>query len=126
MSVSWYDVQDLQQVLWAKAEGIERWTRLDLLKRTWKMSIWSEEDDEEITLPDPEVPLVYSLHYAQPGRQDWQDQLPPGTWFFMSYRNPVTEPSKTCRDRDLRPPATQFCRGFGYLCQICAHLPRFR
>ena len=26
MSVSCYYVQDLQQVLWAKAEGIERWT----------------------------------------------------------------------------------------------------
>ena len=34
MPVSWYDVQDLQQVLWAKAEGIERQTRLDHLKRT--------------------------------------------------------------------------------------------
>ena len=34
MPVSWYDVQDLQQVLWATAEGIERRTRLDLLKRT--------------------------------------------------------------------------------------------
>ena len=32
MPVSWYDVQELQQVLWAKAEGIERRTRLDLLK----------------------------------------------------------------------------------------------
>ena len=32
MPVSWYDVQDLQQVLWAKAEGIERWTRI-LLKQ---------------------------------------------------------------------------------------------
>ena len=59
--VSWYDVQDLQQVLWVKAEGIER---------TWKTSIWSEEDDEEMTLPDPEVPLVYSLHYAQQGRHE--------------------------------------------------------
>ena len=70
MPVSWYDVQDLQQVLWAKAEGIERRIRLDLLKRTWKTSIWAEEDDEEMTLPDPEVPLVYPLHYAQRGRQD--------------------------------------------------------
>ena len=77
MPVSWYGVQDLQQVEWAKAEGIERRTRLDLLKRTWKMSIWSEEDDEEMTLPDPEVPLVYSLHYVQQGRQDWEDELPP-------------------------------------------------
>ena len=72
MPVSWYDVQELQQVLWANAEGIERRTRLDLLKRTWKTSIWSEEDDEEMTLPDPETPLVYSLHYAQE-RQDWED-----------------------------------------------------
>ena len=39
MPVSWYNVQDLQQVLWAKAEGIERRTRLDLLKRTRKTSI---------------------------------------------------------------------------------------
>ena len=77
MPVSWYDVQDLQHVLWAKAEGIERQTRLGLLKTTWRTSIWSEEDDEEMTLPDPEVPLVYSLHYAQQGRQDWEDALPP-------------------------------------------------
>ena len=78
MPVSWYDVQELQQVLWAKAEGIERRTGLDLLKRTWKTSFWSEEDDEEMTLPDPETPLVYSLHYAQE-RQDWEDELPPET-----------------------------------------------
>ena len=70
MPVSWYNVQDLQQVLWAKAEGIEQRTRLDLLKKTWKTSIWSEEDDEEMTLPDPEVLLVYSLQYAQQGCQD--------------------------------------------------------
>ena len=77
MPVSWYDVQDLGQDLWAKAEGIEQQTRLDLLKRTWKTSIWSEEDDEEMTLPKPEVPLVYSLHYAQQGRQDLEDEVPP-------------------------------------------------
>ena len=64
MPVSWYIVQDLQRVLCAKAEGIEQWTRLDLLKMTWKTPIWSEEDDEEKTLPDLEVPLVYSLHYS--------------------------------------------------------------
>ena len=79
MPVSWYDVQDLQRVLWAEAEGIERRTYLDLLKRTWKTSIWSEEDDEEMTPPDPEVPLVYSLHSAQQGRQDLEDELPPET-----------------------------------------------
>ena len=30
-----------------------------------------------MTLPDPEVPLVYSLHYAQQGCQNWDNQLPP-------------------------------------------------
>ena len=79
MPVSWYDVQDLQPVLWAKAEGIHRPTRLDLLKRTWKTPLWSKEDDEAMTLPDPEVPLVYSLHYVQQGRQDWKDELTPET-----------------------------------------------
>ena len=33
------------------------------------MSIWSEEDNEEMTLPDPETSLMYSLHYAQQGRR---------------------------------------------------------
>ena len=70
MPVSWYDVQDHQQVLWAKAEGIKRRIRLDLLKRTRKTSTWSEENDEEMTVPDSEGPLVYSLHYAQQGHQD--------------------------------------------------------
>ena len=79
MPVPWYDVQDLQQVLWAKAEGMERQTRLDLLKRTWKMCVWSEEDDEKMTLPDLEVPLVYSLHYVQQGRQSCRNELPPET-----------------------------------------------
>ena len=32
-----------------------------------------------MTLPDPEVPLGYSLHYAQHRRQDWEDELPPET-----------------------------------------------
>ena len=31
-----------------------------------------------MTPPDPETPLVYSLHYAQE-RQDWEDELPPET-----------------------------------------------
>ena len=77
MPISWYDVHDLHQVLWAKAEGIERPSRLHLLKRTSKKSIWSEEDDEEMSLPDSQVPLVYSLHYAQQGRQEWKDELSP-------------------------------------------------
>ena len=32
-----------------------------------------------MTLPDPEVPLVYSLHYVQQGLQDSEDELPPET-----------------------------------------------
>ena len=28
-----------------------------------------------MTLPDPEIPLVYSLQYSQQGRQDWEDEL---------------------------------------------------
>ena len=79
ISVSWSDVQDLKQVLWSKAEGIERLTRLDLFKRTWKTSVWSEKDDEEMTFPDREVPLVYSLHYVQQAHQDWEIELPPET-----------------------------------------------
>ena len=39
MPVSQHDVQTQQQVLWAKAKGLERRTRLNLLKRTWKTSI---------------------------------------------------------------------------------------
>ena len=77
MPVSWYNVQDLRQVLWAEAEGIERRSCLDPFKRTCKTSIWSEEDDEEMTLPDPEVRLVYCFHYAQQHRQDLEDELPP-------------------------------------------------
>ena len=72
-------MQDFQQVLWAKAEGIEQPTGLDLLKRTWKVPIWSEGDDEEMTLPDPEIPPGYSLHHAEQNRQDWEDELPPET-----------------------------------------------
>ena len=83
MPVSWDNVQDLQQVLWAQTEGIEQRTCLDLLKRTLKTSIWSEEDDEEMTLPDPETPPVYSLHYAQQGHQDLEDELPPETMGSM-------------------------------------------
>ena len=37
------------------------------------------EDDEQMTLSDHEVPLVYSLHYTQQGRQDLEDELPPET-----------------------------------------------
>ena len=36
-----------------------------------------------MTLPDPEVPLLYSLHNAIVGRQDWEDELPPETMGCM-------------------------------------------
>ena len=32
-----------------------------------------------MTVPNPEVPVVYSLHYAQQGCQDWEDELLPET-----------------------------------------------
>ena len=32
-----------------------------------------------MTLPDPDIPLVYYLHYVQHGHQDWEDELPPET-----------------------------------------------
>ena len=38
---------------------------------------WSEEDDESYTLPDPEVPLLYSLHYGQQCSPEWDDSSVP-------------------------------------------------
>ena len=65
MPLSEHDTQELRRLLYLKAEGIERQERLQYLRQTWKSSIWSEEDDDSYTLPDPEIPLVYSLHYGQ-------------------------------------------------------------
>ena len=62
-----HDTQELRGLLYLKAEGIERRERLQYLRQTWKSSIRSEEDDDSYTLPDPEIPLVYSLHYGQQG-----------------------------------------------------------
>ena len=39
-----------------------------------------------MTPPDPEVPLVYSLHYDQQGLQGWQDELPTETMAHMKKR----------------------------------------
>ena len=50
-----------------------RQERLEYLRQTWKSSIWSEEDDDSYTLPDPEIPLVYSLHYGQQCSPKWDD-----------------------------------------------------
>ena len=73
MPLSEHDTQELWRLLYMKAEGIERQERLQYLRQTWKSSIWSEEDDDSYTLPDPEIPLVYSLHYGQQCSPEWDD-----------------------------------------------------
>ena len=65
MPLSEHDTQELRRQLYPRARGIGRQERLQYLTQTWKSSIWSQEDDESYTLPDPEIPLVYSLHYGQ-------------------------------------------------------------
>ena len=65
MPLSEHDTQELRRLLYLKAEGIEGLDRLQYVRQTWKSSIWSEEDDDCYTLPHPEIPLVYSLHYGQ-------------------------------------------------------------
>ena len=73
MPLSEHDTQELRRLLYLKAEGIERQERLQYLRQTWKSSIWSEEDNGSYTLPDPEIPLVYSLHYGQQCPPEWDD-----------------------------------------------------
>ena len=77
MPLSEHDTQELRRLLYLRAEGIERQERLQYLRQTWKSSIWSEEDDESYTLPDPEVPLVYYLHYGQQCSPEWDDSSVP-------------------------------------------------
>ena len=79
MPLSSYDMQDLQQVLWVKVEGTERRTRLDVFKRTSKTSILSEVDDEEMTLPDPEIPVYTPFSMSRRVARYWEDELPPET-----------------------------------------------
>ena len=67
----------LLQLLYLKAGGIERQERLQYLRQTWKSSIWSEEDDDSYTLPDPAIPLGYSLHYGQKRPPEWEDRSVP-------------------------------------------------
>ena len=62
MPLSEQDTPEIRRLLYLRAEGIERQERLQYLRQTWKSSIWSEEDDDSYMLPDPEIPLVYSLH----------------------------------------------------------------
>ena len=73
MPLSEHDTQELRRLLYRKAEGIERQEGLQYLRQTWKSSIWSEEDDDSYTLPDPEIPVVYSLHYGQQCPPEWDD-----------------------------------------------------
>ena len=73
MPLSEHDTQELRRLLYLKAEGIERQERLQYLRQTSKCSIWSEEDDDSYTLSDPEIPLVYSLHYGQQCPPEWDD-----------------------------------------------------
>ena len=77
MPLSEHDTQELRRLLYLKAEGIERQERLHYLRQTWKSSIWSEEDDDSYTLPEPEIPLVYSLHYGQQCSPEWDDSSVP-------------------------------------------------
>ena len=73
MPLSEHDTQELPRLLYLKAEVIERQERLQYLRQTWKSSIWSEENDDFCKLPDPEIPLVYSLHYGQQCLPEWDD-----------------------------------------------------
>ena len=73
MPLSEHVAQELRRLLYLRAEGIERRERLQYLKQTWNSPIWSEDDDESYTLPDPEVPLVYSLHCGQQCPPEWDD-----------------------------------------------------
>ena len=73
MPLSEHDTQELRRLLYLKAEGIERQERLQYLRQTWKSSMWSEVDDDSYTLPDPDIPPVYSLHYGQQCPAEWDD-----------------------------------------------------
>ena len=73
MPLSEHDTQELRRLLYLKAEGIERQERLQYLRQTWKSEIWSEEDDDSYTLPDAEIPLVYSLHDGRQCPPEWDD-----------------------------------------------------
>ena len=73
MALSEHDTQELRRLLYLKAKGIERQERLEYLRQTCKSSIWSEEEDDSYTLPDPEIPLVYYLHYEQQCPPEWDD-----------------------------------------------------
>ena len=92
MPLSEHDTQELQRRLYLRAEGIERQGRHQYLRHTWKSSIWSAEDDESYTLPDPEIPLVYCLHYGQQCSPEWDDGSVPAE---TAYRQKKKEHGKS-------------------------------
>ena len=51
MPLSEHENQELRQLLYLGAEGIERQEWLQYLRQTWDSSIWSEEDDDSYMLP---------------------------------------------------------------------------
>ena len=73
MPLSEHDTQELRRLLYLRAEGFELQEQLQYLGQTWKSSMWSEEDDDSYALPDPEIPLVYSLHYGKQCSPEWDD-----------------------------------------------------
>ena len=73
MPLSELDTQELRRLLYLKAEGIERQERLQYLRQPWKSFIWSGEENESYRLPDPEIPLVYSLRDGQQCLPEWDD-----------------------------------------------------
>ena len=73
MPLSEHDTQELRRLWYLKAEVVERQERLQYLRQTWKSTIWTEEDDDSYTLPDPEILLVCSLHYGQQCPPEWDD-----------------------------------------------------
>ena len=101
MPLSEHDTEELRQLMYLRAEGIERQERLQYLRQTWKSSIWSEEDDESYTLPDPEIPLVYSLHYGQQCSPDWDDGSVPAQTADRQKKN-VRGKSNLYAEEDFR------------------------
>ena len=73
MPRSEHDTQELRRLLYLRAQANERQERLQYRRQTWKSSIWFEEDVDSYTLPDTQIPLVYSLHYRQQCSPEWDD-----------------------------------------------------
>ena len=74
-----------QRIPNAKAESVERHERLNLLRDKWKTSIWTDGDNVDYELPNPDVLLAYSpehlraLNYAQERQESWEEEMPAAT-----------------------------------------------